>query len=193
MNVKDLSHGSPATVAATGPCGPDDLTERLENLQEGAQVVVAFLEIAGASEPGTAHELADTIRVPCILAVRGDGSVPQVLVDAFDLCFVSPGVSIRSGQTDISASDAAGLGLINQVIRKEAVFQKASEAASSISQLAPKALEACKRAVREGAGLELEEGLRLEIGLFSEIFATRDMKEGTGAFLEKRAPVFRGE
>ena len=44
-----------------------------------------------------------------------------------------------------------------------------------------------------GMEMPLEEGLALEAELFSHLFSTGDMREGTRAFLEKRAPVFKGK
>ena len=61
-----------------------------------------------------------------------------------------------------------------------------------ISKLAPLAVRACLKAVTHGLDLPLQEGLALEAELFASLFATEDMREGTRAFLEKRAPVFKG-
>ena len=44
-----------------------------------------------------------------------------------------------------------------------------------------------------GIELPLAEGLALESQLFSSLFATNDMREGTRAFLEKRPPIFKGK
>ena len=44
-----------------------------------------------------------------------------------------------------------------------------------------------------GEDVELVGGLELEGSLFSELFGTDDMREGTAAFLEKRKPVFTGK
>jgi enoyl-CoA hydratase len=40
--------------------------------------------------------------------------------------------------------------------------------------------------------LPLEEGLRVEAELFGKASATEDLVEGATAFLEKRAPSFKG-
>jgi enoyl-CoA hydratase len=65
--------------------------------------------------------------------------------------------------------------------------------AEQISKLAPLAIRSCIKAVNKGLEMDLKKGLELEIELFSQIFATEDMKEGTSAFLEKRKAVFRGK
>ncbi|MGI9068797.1 MAG: enoyl-CoA hydratase-related protein [Pyrinomonadaceae bacterium] len=44
----------------------------------------------------------------------------------------------------------------------------------------------------EKSNATLVEGLALEAQLFSSLFATNDMREGTRAFLEKQPPVFKG-
>jgi enoyl-CoA hydratase len=56
----------------------------------------------------------------------------------------------------------------------------------------PLALEACITAANEGADLELPAALALEARKFGLLAKSADMQEGTAAFLEKRAPVFRG-
>jgi len=48
------------------------------------------------------------------------------------------------------------------------------------------------QAVISGQSLPLDEGLALETKLFSSLFETSDVREGTRAFLEKRKPVFKG-
>jgi enoyl-CoA hydratase len=64
--------------------------------------------------------------------------------------------------------------------------------AREIAALAPLAVRACLEAVTRGSELPLAEGLALESQLFAALFASDDVREGTQAFLEKRAPVFKG-
>ena len=47
-------------------------------------------------------------------------------------------------------------------------------------------------AVNRGLSLPLGEAESLEAALFGLVASTDDMREGTRAFLEKRAPVFKG-
>ena len=49
-----------------------------------------------------------------------------------------------------------------------------------------------KRAVHAGAEVSLESGLALERELQQQLFLSEDAKEGIAAYVEKRAPVFKG-
>ncbi|HJR06379.1 MAG TPA: enoyl-CoA hydratase-related protein [Pyrinomonadaceae bacterium] len=92
----------------------------------------------------------------------------------------------------LAADEAHMLGLVNRVVAAEEVLTQAEALAHTLSGLAPLALRACLRAITRGARLALPDGLALEAELFSQLFATEDVREGTRAFLEKRAPVFNG-
>jgi enoyl-CoA hydratase/carnithine racemase len=97
-----------------------------------------------------------------------------------------------TGQT-LSATDALRYGLVNRVIEPSQLLKEAEALARTISELAPLAIRACLRAVTRGIDLPLEQGLELEAELFSRLFETEDVREGTRAFLEKRKPAFKGE
>jgi enoyl-CoA hydratase len=94
---------------------------------------------------------------------------------------------------EITAEEALHLGLVNRVVAPEEVLLAAEALASEISKGAPLAVRACLEAVTRGVRLPLDEGLALEAELFSRLFSTADVREGTSAFLEKRTPVFKGE
>jgi enoyl-CoA hydratase len=92
----------------------------------------------------------------------------------------------------LSAEQGYQLGLVNQVADPADLLTAAESLAKDISTLAPLAVRACLKAVTHGLKLPLQEGLALEADIFASLFATQDVREGTRAFLEKRAPVFRG-
>lgn len=92
----------------------------------------------------------------------------------------------------LSADEARRFGLINEIAESELLLNRAEDLAMQIAQLAPLAIRACLQAVTKGLELPLKEGLALETELFAKLFASRDMREGTRAFLEKRRPVFNG-
>lgn len=94
---------------------------------------------------------------------------------------------------EISAAEAQRLGLVNRVVEASELLNEALAQADEIARQAPLAIRACLAAVTRGLEMPLAEGLALEAELFSGLFATEDMREGTRAFLEKRPPVFKGK
>jgi enoyl-CoA hydratase len=97
-----------------------------------------------------------------------------------------------TGRT-VDAGEALRYGLINHVVPGRELLSQAERLALEIAGLAPLAIRACLEAVIRGAELPLADGLALEAKLFASLFATDDVREGTSAFLEKRAPVFKGK
>jgi enoyl-CoA hydratase len=94
----------------------------------------------------------------------------------------------------IDADEALRLGLVNRVVEADALTAGAESLARSIiDAAAPLAARACLEAVTRGTRLPLEGGLELEAELFARLFSTRDVREGTRAFLEKRKPNFEGK
>jgi len=92
----------------------------------------------------------------------------------------------------ISAGRAHALGLVSAVF-PAGEFASAVEAlAAKLASRAPCAAAACIEAVGLGSEIPLEEACYLEATLFGLCCATQDMREGTAAFLEKRAPSFQG-
>jgi enoyl-CoA hydratase len=101
--------------------------------------------------------------------------------------------SMLAGE-EIGAEEALRLGLVNRVVEPDRLLAEAEALARSIIETAaPLAVRACLEAVTRGARLPLDEGLRLEAELFSRLFSTEDVREGTRAFLEKRKPSFKGQ
>lgn len=98
---------------------------------------------------------------------------------------------LLTGRT-VCAEEALRIGLINRVATEGHLLAQAESLAQEISNKAPLAIRACLEAVTRGSELPLAEALSLEAELFASLFATEDMREGTRAFLDKRAPVFKG-
>lgn len=93
----------------------------------------------------------------------------------------------------IDAAEAYRLGLVNRVVpAAESVIDVARELLQQMLANAPLALAQCIDAVNRGADIPLDEALALEAAAFGVLAATDDMRQGTAAFLEKRAPTFTG-
>ncbi|MFP5246689.1 MAG: enoyl-CoA hydratase/isomerase family protein [Thermoanaerobaculia bacterium] len=93
----------------------------------------------------------------------------------------------------IGAAEAERIGLVNKVVPAEALMQEAVTMASNIAKRGPLAVRAAIEAVMSGSEMPFDEGQFLEATLFGLLASTEDMKEGMGAFLEKRAANFKGK
>lgn len=92
----------------------------------------------------------------------------------------------------ISAAEALRIGLVNRVVPPDDLLPTAVGLARKIAEKGPLAISLAKRAVYEGLELSPRQGNELEMQLFGDAVGSADRKEGTSAFLEKRAPVWQG-
>jgi enoyl-CoA hydratase/carnithine racemase len=92
----------------------------------------------------------------------------------------------------ISAQEAYRIGLVNEVVPAANLIARAEEILKQIAANAPVAVRLSLEAVNKGMDTSQSEGFALEASYFGLCAATEDKKEGTSAFLEKRAPQFRG-
>jgi enoyl-CoA hydratase len=90
----------------------------------------------------------------------------------------------------IDGKRAYEIGMVNHVVPHDQVLPKSMEIAQTIKEKSGFILELAKSAIDKGADLDLENGLKTEIELFAECFATPDQKEGMKAFIEKRKADF---
>ena len=93
----------------------------------------------------------------------------------------------------ITAQEAHRIGLVNEVTTAAELIPRAEAIAAKIIANAPLAVQYAMEAVNKGMEMPLAEGLYLEAILFGVCCATEDKKEGTAAFLEKRAAGFKGK
>ena len=93
----------------------------------------------------------------------------------------------------ITAQEAHRIGLVNEVAAPADLIPRAEAIAAKIIANAPLAVQYAMEAVNKGMEMTLAEGLFLEASLFAVCCSTEDKKEGTTAFLEKRAAAFKGK
>lgn len=93
----------------------------------------------------------------------------------------------------MSAEEARQIGLVEKVFAHELLLEKTLEFAGKLAMLPPRSLAAIKDCVNRGADAALPEALAIEAEHFGSLLVSRDGREGTRAFLEKRTAVFTGE
>ncbi len=98
---------------------------------------------------------------------------------------------ILSGEM-IGAQEAYRIGLVNEIVPAADLVPRAEAILKKIASNAPIAVKFALEAANKGLDTSQGEGLLLEASYFGLCAATEDKKEGTSAFLEKRAPQFRG-
>lgn len=165
----------------------DILAELAQIIAAETRAVILIVEGFSKIADERFYETLERFPVPLILALKNHAG--EEFVDACHLCVAAENAKVGN----FSAPEALKKGLINKIVPFDEIETEAFALAEKISRLAPLAVRACLKAVTEGAKLSLNEGLKLEMELFAQIFSTADMREGTRAFLEKRRPVFRGE
>jgi enoyl-CoA hydratase len=107
---------------------------------------------------------------------------------------VGPGMAklmMMSGDR-IDAAEALRLGIIERVYPQAELIRAVKELAQKLAAMPPLSIAAIKQAVNRGLNMALDDANMYEAGLFAELTATQDCKEGTRAFLEKRKPEWQG-
>src|ERR1700752_1190705 len=92
----------------------------------------------------------------------------------------------------INAAEAYRIGLVNEVVPAADLISRAETILGKISSNAPLAVKYSLEAVNKGLETSQTEGLALEASFFGLCAGTEDKREGTQAFLGKRAPQFQG-
>jgi enoyl-CoA hydratase len=91
----------------------------------------------------------------------------------------------------LKADEALQWGLVNAVVEQSELLATCEAMAQKILANSPLAIAAAIRCVNAGFTSGVN-GYEVEIEEFGKCFGTKDFKEGTTAFLEKRKPNFRG-
>ncbi len=93
----------------------------------------------------------------------------------------------------IDANEAFRIGLVNKVFSQEELFDKTIEFLNNCLKNSKLAIKASINCINKSQEMSLLEGLHYESERFGEICGTKDFKEGTLAYLEKRLPNFTNE
>jgi len=171
------------------------VTLLIENLGKPVVAAVNGFALGGGCELA----MACTIRIASEPAKFGQPEVKLGIMPGFGGSqrlprLVGKGRALQiilSGKS-IDAQEAYRIGLVNEIIPNTNLIARAEAILNEIGANAPMGVRFSIDAVNKGVDASLEEGLRIEAALFAVCAATEDKKEGTSAFLAKRAPKFQG-
>jgi len=193
-DISELAHATAVSAEQSSRFGQAVL-DLIENLGKPVIAAVNGFALGGGCETA----MACTIRIAVESAKFGQPEVTLGLVPGGGGTqrlprLVGKGRALQlilSGEM-ISAQEAYRIGLVNGIVPAAELITRAEAILKQIAANAPIAVKFALEATNKGAETSQSEGLLLEASYFGLCAATEDKKEGTAAFLEKRAPQFRG-
>jgi enoyl-CoA hydratase len=189
--LNDHSAASAKTLAQRG----QDVFRRYESSLKPTVAAVNGFALGGGCELA----MACHIRIASEAAKFGQPEVKLGLIPGYGGTqrlprLIGKGRALQlllTGET-IDANEAYRIGLVNRVVAPNDLIATATSVLQTILANGPLAVGYCVESVNGGYDLTLDEALSLEATAFGQLFATDDKREGTQAFLEKRAPRFTG-
>ena len=175
--------------------------ETLSRLEQTPKLVIAAINghcVGGGLEVAMACDLR--------IARRGKAKIglPEVALGVLPgtggtqrlarLVGRSKAIELMALGTNLSVEEAQALGLVNAIVEDAGFDAAVAEYARRFvpPNKASKAVGAIKRAVVSGLEMDFASGLTLERELQQQLFVSDDAKEGIAAYVDKRAPVFKG-
>jgi len=193
-DIGELAHAAAFEAEQSSRFGQEVL-DLIENLGKPVIAAINGFALGGGCETA----MACTIRIAVESAKFGQPEVKLGLVPGGGGTqrlprLVGKGRALHlilSGEM-IDAQEAYRIGLINEIVPAADLISRAEAIIGKIAANAPIAVKFALEATNKGLETSQSEGLLLEASYFGLCAATEDKKEGTSAFLEKRAPQFLG-
>lgn len=171
------------------------LTELIENLGKPVIGAVNGFALGGGCE----LSMACTIRIASETAKFGQPEVKIGIMPGYGGTqrlprLVGKGRALQLILTGeiIGAQEAYRIGLVNEIVPVAELISRAEAILGQINSNGPLGVKFSIEAVNKGLDGSVAEGLLIEASLFAVCAASDDKKEGTSAFLSKRAPKFQG-
>ncbi len=159
-----------------------------------------------ASVNGVAAGAGCSLALACDMRIAGESAgfieafIKVGLVPDSGSTFTLPrlvgmGRAMEMGYTGrkVKAGEALSIGLVNQVVPDSELESATSALAGRLALLPTRAIGLTKRAFNKAWNADLADQLEYEAFLQSTAGKTSDHEEGVRAFLEKRAPQFKGK
>jgi enoyl-CoA hydratase/carnithine racemase len=175
--------------------------ETLNRLEQTPKLVIAAINghcVGGGLEVAMACDLR--------IARRGKGKIglPEVSLGVLPgtggtqrlarLGGRAKAIELMALGTNLGVEEAHALGLVNALVDDAGFDAAVLDYARKFvpPAKASKAVGAIKRAVTSGLEMDFASGLALERELQQQLFISDDAKEGIAAYVDKRAPAFKG-
>jgi enoyl-CoA hydratase len=193
-DISELSHATALDAERSSRFGQGVL-DLIENLGKPVIAAINGFALGGGCETA----MACTIRIAVETAKFGQPEVKLGLLPGGGGTqrlprLVGKGRALQlilSGEM-ISAQEAYRIGLVNEIVPPSELIARAETILRQIASNAPISVKFTLEAANKGLETSQSEGLLLEASYFGLCAATEDKKEGTTAFIEKRAPQFHG-
>jgi enoyl-CoA hydratase/carnithine racemase len=168
-------------------------------MRERTKPIIAAVD-GPALAGGTELVLACDLVVASKTVVFGVPEVKRNLVAAAGALFRMPRKLPRNvamelaltGRLDFPAERAYHFGLVNVLCEEGGALEAAKKLAAQITENAPLAVRESRRIILEATDQPDEVGWRLSNEGIAKMFGTEDFTEGLAAFVEKRAPKWKG-
>ncbi|WP_175425767.1 enoyl-CoA hydratase-related protein [Trinickia violacea] len=193
-DIGELAHASAIEAEQSSRAGQDVL-DLIENLGKPVVAAINGFALGGGCETA----MACTLRIAVEHAKLGQPEVKLGLLPGGGgtqrlprLIGKGRALQLILSAEVISAQEAWRIGLVNEVVAAADLIPRAQAILKTIASNAPIAVKLSLEAVNKGLNTGQSEGLALEASYFGLCAGTDDKREGTSAFLEKRAPQFMG-
>src|SRR5215467_5284042 len=193
-DIGELAHASAIDAERSSRVGQEVL-DFVENLGKPVIAAINGFALGGGCETA----MACTIRIAVEHAKLGQPEVKLGLLPGGGGTqrlprLVGRGRALQLILTGamINAQEAYRIGLVNEVVAAADLMARAETILKMIASNAPVAVKLSLDAVNKGLDTSQSEGFALEASYFGLCAGTEDKKEGTSAFLAKRAPQFVG-
>ena len=93
----------------------------------------------------------------------------------------------------IDSATALRIGLVEEVVAKGQVLDRAMSLAAQVAQQSPTSVTSCKKLIHSARNFAMNPALPKERECFVDLFGAHDQTEGVQAFLEKRQAVWKNQ
>ncbi len=193
-DVRVFTTLTPAAARAFAKKG-QALFDRIENLGKPVVAAVNGFALGGGCELA----MACTLRIASKTAKLGQPEVNLGVMPGYGGSQRLPRIVGKGRAFEIlltgdavSADEAFRIGLVNRVVEPSELLAASRAILAKILSRAPMAVGCVLDAVNHGLDMPFAAAQDYEATLFGLCVSTEDMKEGVGAFLEKRPAKFTG-